>query len=75
MGETESHCSQPKLELYRLFQALRHFCIYIIGVQNLYIVIDMKYIKGMLNEPNLQPNVTINCWIQRIFSYSFMYLL
>ena len=30
-----------------------------------------KYIKGMLNEPDLQPNATINRWIQGILLFDF----
>ena len=32
---------------------------------------DAKYIKGMLNEPDLQPNATINWWIQGILLFDF----
>jgi hypothetical protein len=31
----------------------------------------MKYIKGMINNPNLQPNATINRWIAGILLFSF----
>ena len=33
--------------------------------------VDAKYIKGMLNDPNLQPNATINRWIQGILLFDF----
>lgn len=71
MGETESRYSQPKLELYRLFKALQHWQIYIIGVKKLIVEVDAKYIKGMLNNLDLQPNATINCWIQGIKLFDF----
>ena len=32
---------------------------------------DAKYIKGMLNEPELQPNAVINRWIQGILMFDF----
>ena len=32
---------------------------------------DAKYIKGMINEPDLQPNATINRWIQGILLFDF----
>lgn len=32
---------------------------------------DAKYIKGMLNEPDLQPNAAINRWIQGILMFDF----
>ena len=71
MGETESRYSQPKLELFGLFKALRHWRIYIIGVKKLIVEVDAKYIKGMLNDPDLQPNATINRWIQGIKLFDF----
>jgi hypothetical protein len=49
-----------KLELYSLFRALCAYCIYIIEVKNLIVEIDTKYLKGMLNNPDIQPNMTIN---------------
>jgi len=33
--------------------------------------VDAKYIKGMLNEPDLQPNAAINRWIQGILLFDF----
>jgi hypothetical protein len=52
--------SQPKLELYRLFRVLRYFHLYIIGAKNLIVEVDAKYVKGMLNKPELQLNAVIN---------------
>ena len=71
MDEVASRYSQPKLELYGLYRALRHFRLHIIGVKTLYVEVDAKYIKGMLNEPDLQPNATINRWIQGILLFDF----
>jgi transposase InsO family protein len=71
MNERESRYSQPKLELYGLFRALRSFRIFLIGVKNLEVEVDAKYIKGMLNEPDLQPNAAINRWIQGILMFDF----
>ena len=71
MDEPSSRYSQPKLELFGLYRALRHWCIYIIGVKKLIVEVDAKYIKGMLNEPDLQPNATINRWIQGIKLFDF----
>ena len=39
--------------------------------KNLYVEVDTKYIKGMLNSPDLQPNVAINQWIQGILLFDF----
>jgi len=71
MNERESRYSQPKLELYGLFRALRAYRIHLIGVKNLHVEVDAKYIKGMLNEPDLQPNAAINRWIQGILLFDF----
>jgi hypothetical protein len=71
MSERESRYSQPKLELFGLYRALRHWRLYIIGVKNLQVEVDAKYIKGMLNEPDLQPNAAINRWIQGILMFDF----
>ena len=60
MNEREAHYSQPKLELYGLYHMRHHFRLYIIGVKNLIIEVDAKYIKEILNHPDLQPNTVIN---------------
>jgi hypothetical protein len=69
--ERESRYSQAKLELYGLFRALRAYHIYIIGVKNLVVEVDTKYLKGMLNNPDIQPNATINQWIAGILLFDF----
>ena len=45
--------------------------LYLIGVKNLIIEMDAAYIKGMINNPDLQPNATINRWIAGILLFSF----
>jgi hypothetical protein len=69
--ERESRYSQAKLELYGLFRALCAYRIYIIGVKNLIVEVDAKYLKGMLNNPDIQPNATINRWIAGILLFDF----
>ena len=71
MNEREARYSQPKLELYGLFRALRAFRLYLVGAKKLEIEVDAKYIKGMLKEPDLMPNATINRWIQGILLFDF----
>jgi hypothetical protein len=68
LTEVESHYSQVKLELYGLFRALH---VFIFGVKNLTVEVNAKYIKGMINNPDLQPNATINQWIAGILLFSF----
>lgn len=70
-NETEQKYSQAKLELYRLFRALKAVKMYIVGVQNLVAEVDAKYIKGMINNLDLQPSATINRWIARILLFDF----
>ena len=36
-----------------------------------YLEVDAKYIKGMLNNPDIQPNNTINRWIAGILLFNF----
>jgi hypothetical protein len=68
LTEVESRYSQAKLELYGLFRAVR---IFIFSMKNLTVEVDAKYIKGMINNPDLQPNATINRWIAGILLFSF----
>ncbi|KAG2139149.1 uncharacterized protein EDB93DRAFT_1253074 [Suillus bovinus] len=63
--------SQAKLELYGLFCTLRAVRVFIFGVTNLTVEVDTKYIKGMINNPDLQPNTTINRWITGILLFRF----
>ena len=67
----EQRYSQAKLELYGLFRALKAVKMQIIGVKNLVVEVDAKYIKGMINNPDVQPNVTINRWIAGILLFDF----
>ena len=71
LTSVESRYSQAKLELYGLFRALRLVCVFIFGVTNLVVELDAKYIKGMINNPDLQPNATINRWISSILLFHF----
>ena len=67
----ESQYSQAKLELYRLFHSLRAVRVFIFGVTNLVVEMDAKYVKGMINNPDLQPHTTINRWIASILLFHF----
>src|SRR5437588_2983548 len=71
LNEVESRYSQAKLELYGLFRALRAVRVWIFGVPKLTIEVDAKYIKGMINNPDLQPNASINRWIAGILLFDF----
>lgn len=70
-NDRESRYSQPKVELYGLFRALRATQVYIVGVSNLVVEVDAKYIKGMLNNPDVVPNDAMNRWIAGILLFDF----
>ena len=63
--------SQPKVELFGLFRALRSVRLFIYGVKQLVVEMDAAYVKGMINNPDLQPNATINRWIAGILLFDF----
>ena len=71
LNEQECHFSQPKLELYGLYCALHALNLHLIGVRNLKVEVDMKYIKGMLSNPDVAPSVSINHWILSILMFHF----
>ena len=45
--------------------------MFIFRVTNLVVELDAKYVKGMINNPDLQTNVTINRWIAGILLFHF----
>ena len=63
--------SQPKLELYGLFSALYDHRVFLSGLPNFTVEVDARYIKGMINHPDVQPNATINRWIAGILLFRF----
>jgi hypothetical protein len=71
LNKREANYSQPKLELYGLFCSLCATQLYIIGIKKLVVKVNAKYIRGMLNNPNIQLNATINCWIAGILLFDF----
>jgi len=70
-NERESRYSQAKIELYGLFRALRAVKVWIIGVKNFTVEVDAQYIKGMLNNPDIQPNASMNRWLAGIQTFDF----
>jgi len=70
-NEREARYSQAKIELYGLFQALRALCLHLVGVHNLIVEMDAQFIKGMLANPDIQPNAAINRWIAAILLFDF----
>jgi hypothetical protein len=71
LNDRETRFSQPKLEIYGLYRALRALRLYLVGVRNLIVEVDARYIKGMLKNPDIAPNATINRWIIAILLFQF----
>ena len=71
LNDHEVQFSQQKLEIYGLFCTLRALKMYLIGVRNLIIKVDTRYIKGMLNNPDIAPSASINRWIISILAFHF----
>ena len=71
LNEREARFSQPKLELYGLYRALGSLKLYLLGVRNLIVEVDAKYIKGMLANPDIAPSASINRWIVGILMFHF----
>jgi RNase H-like domain found in reverse transcriptase len=70
-NEREQKYSQATIELYGLFCVLRNVWLYIIGIHSLAVEVNVKYIKGMINNPDFQPNATINHWLAGILLFDF----
>src|SRR6266540_1312398 len=71
LNDREACFSQPKLELYGLYRSLCALRLQLIGLRNLIIKVDAKYIKGMLANPNITPSVSLNQWIVSIIMFKF----
>ena len=71
LNDRESRFSQPKIEIYGLYRALRKLRLYLIGVRNLVVEVDARYIKGMLQNPDIAPSASINRWILAILTFHF----
>ncbi|SJL01188.1 uncharacterized protein ARMOST_04506 [Armillaria ostoyae] len=71
LNKTESNYSQPKLKLYGLYRALKEAAIWIIAVKNLTVEVDATAIKGMINNPDMNPSAVINRWVAGILLFDF----
>ena len=60
LNDRESRFSQPMLELYGLYRTLRALKPLLIGIRNLLVEVDAKYIKGMLKNPDVAPSASMN---------------
>ena len=71
LNEREARFSQPKRELFGLKEALKLNKRSLFGVRKLIVETDAKYIKGILENPDMMPTATINRWIDEILMYHF----
>ena len=71
LNEAEKRYGPSKLELYGVYRGLRHFRIYIIGAGQLILEVDTTSIKGMIGNPDVQPDAASNCWLNGILMYDF----
>lgn len=71
LNSVEARYGQPKLELYGLFRALKHFKIYLVGAPKIIVEVDASSIKGMLKNPESHPNAPLNRWIAGILEVDF----
>jgi hypothetical protein len=71
LNDREAGFSQAKLEIYGLYRSIRALKLHLIGLRNLIVEVDAKYIKGMLAHPDLVPSASINRWIISILTFHF----
>ena len=71
LNDREFCYSQPKIKLYGFYRALCSLKMYLLGVRNLIVEVDAKYIKGMLANPNIAPSASINRRILGILMFNF----
>jgi hypothetical protein len=45
--------------------------MHVVGITNLVVEMDAQYVRGMLSNPDVQPNAAINCWIAAILLFDF----
>ena len=68
-NEVESHYSQPKLELYGVFQALKAECHQLHNI-HFRLIVDASSLAKMLTNPDL-PNAAMTRWIAYISLFTF----
>jgi hypothetical protein len=71
LNDREAGFSQAKLEVCGLYRSIRALKLHLIGLRNLIVEVDAKYIKGMLAHPDLVPSASINRWIISILTFHF----
>jgi hypothetical protein len=64
-NKQQSGYSQPKIELYGVFRALRASRRLLVCTK-FTLEVDASYIKGMLENLDIMPNATTTCWVAGI---------
>ena len=54
-----------------MFHALCAYKLFLVGIRNLVIKVDARYIQGMLNNPDTAPSASVNRWIVVILTFHF----
>ncbi|KXN83954.1 hypothetical protein AN958_00653, partial [Leucoagaricus sp. SymC.cos] len=70
-NECIAQYSQSKLELYSFFWVLKACKLWLVGAKKLKVEVDAKYIKRIINQPDIHPNIVINWWITVILMFNF----
>jgi hypothetical protein len=70
LNDHERQFSQLKLELYGLYHALHTYKMFLVGIRNLIVEVNARYMKGMLNNPNIAPLASVNQWIVSILTFT-----
>ena len=63
--------SQSKLKLFSLFCSLCQLQPFVYGIPNLKVLMDVRFVKGMLTHPVEVPSNTMNQWREGILHFSF----
>src|SRR3979490_1420465 len=71
MIENRSTPSPSSKSMASIVPLLRSLRLYLIGVRNLVVEVDARYIKGMLANPDISPSASINRWIVSILTFHF----
>jgi hypothetical protein len=70
-NDTEANYSQPKRELYGIMRALKENEYTLVMARLLVVETGAKYVQGMLQNPGVAPNATINRWIKNVRKFHF----
>ena len=73
--EHESRYSQPKLELYGLYRALKAQCHMLYGI-HFHIKVDARSLIEMVNKPDMMPSIPGNRWLAfiQLFDYEIVHI-